>query len=187
MNYMFRMNNRMTIWTYHNNIFLFIIFSVLIFMMQSKNFFIFIKSTYFAILYPSSQKPCFSNIYKITICFWFSLIFSSTFRSAKFIFFARRSHEFFLTCSAFIFNRSSAFLRPVIAKFRTIFCFIASRRNMFKLFSANFTSSFSFYSRSQTLASSRAIFEFFQSIFGKIFFFPTKNTFNIRRFHYAFI
>jgi hypothetical protein len=190
MKYMFTMYNRMTSRTNYHKIFLFVVPSILIFMMKSKNFFIFIKPTYFTFFYPPSNFPSFSSTSITKIRIWMSLIFSSTFDSTESKISRWRTHEFLFAIFTFIIERSFSFLRTMIAKSRTVFRLVTSRRNMGKFFSANLTNCMNFYSAKLIFAFSRAIFSSSYSPFRNIKFFftnKTNNYFTRRIFHYAII
>jgi len=174
---MFMMNERMTVRTYYHQIFSFIIFSIFINMMYSKNIFIFIISTYFALFNKSSSFKSISNTRKINVIFWVSLIISSAFYRTKSIIFRRRSQKVITAIFTLKFLRSFSFLRSMITYPRTIFCFITSRRNMCKLIPTYATIRFYLLSTSKLIFTCpRTIFKSFESINGHVALFSATKT-----------
>lgn len=186
---MFFMNNRMTIWTYNQNIILLIVFSISIFMMQTQNFRKFIKTTNFTFFDPSSSFIQFSQRCRIFNIFRFnSLCYRSALFRTKNMIFARRAIKFYITIFTCVLFRSLSFLRSMITKTRTVFSFITSRGNVFKYFATNKTIIFNFNSTTKfVFAFSRTIFSCFKSIssYIKFLFTWTNNKFSSMRFHNA--
>lgn len=185
---MFIMNNRMTHWTKNHQIFLCIIFSIMINMMNTQYFFNFVISTFFTFF----NHPLFNHFFSNSGIFWMptrSFRFSCAFNGTKFPNFTRRVKKNFTTIKTSKFFCSFINLRSVITQSRTIFCFITSRRNMFKRLITNLTISFNKFSASEfVFTESGTIFKCLQSIFRHITFFITSNTiqkFTRRDFHYA--
>lgn len=183
------MDNRMTIRANNQQIFSSVIFFIAVYVMNSKNFFYFLISTFFTFFNNAFSLP---KSPKITWAFRFinrnKSCFVGTYMRAIFSFFAWGVFKFFIakctniySCTKIKFNS-----RFVITFSRTIFSCIASGRNVLKIFSTYFTIRFNTHHRSQTQTFSRTIFKFLKSIFRDIFIFPTKQTFNEMEFHYAF-
>ncbi len=161
-----------------------IIFSISIFVMNSKYFgklFIFTNVAFFKHV---SSDHLFSNCRK----FWHEKFFL-TFIHAFFgtIFSVRRFaiHKFLFTMKAFIFSKTSSNLRSMITKPGAIFCFIASRRNMFKIVSTNQTICFYKHAIRFIFTVFRTIFKSINSVFRHVQSFFTTQTNNIMRFQYA--
>jgi hypothetical protein len=153
-------------------------------MMNSKNIFNFFISTYIAFLNHISSYHHFSNC---RICGFekrFFLFVNAKFRTINSLF-TRTIIKRFIAMFAKIFNRTSSDLRAMITLSRTIFCFIASRRNMCESFRTYCTISFYSNCIAFIFTFTRAIFECFQSKSRNIQSCFAIQTFNIMRFYHA--
>lgn len=174
----------MTQRTDNHKIFSFIVFPIFINMMNAKNFFYFLISTFFAFFYQSFFKHFFSYCSKFGMPLR-SFRFTCARFGTKFTLFTRRIKKFYSTMLAIKFFISSVYLRPMIAKSRTIFCFVATRRNVFKNFITDLAVCFDRYCIGFVLTYSRTIFKSFNSVFRHVALFATCETFNIKGFSHA--
>ena len=123
----FSVNKRMTIWTYYQKIFSFIIISIFINMMKTKNLLYFIIPTFFTFIYYSSSLPESSEIIWFI---WFGFIYMShsvcTSMRTKSSWSIWRIIKFLPAFKTIIFNRMSisyviTFFRTIFGSFKTIF------------------------------------------------------------------
>lgn len=114
---MFFMPYRMTIWTENMQIIWTIVISIIIIMMQSKNFWNFIVSTIFTFFYPTPSFKSHSSIFKSTFSAFHKMIFSAFDRTKNSISRLERCKNFFtkFTVERFCFESS-------ITRKRTKFC-----------------------------------------------------------------
>jgi len=139
------MKKGMTSRTNNHKIRSIIVFPIFVFMVYSKNIRAFFIATNFALLYPAPFFISPSDIGKTAISCGFSLIFTTALYRTKRIIFAGRTHKTLTTVFAFILPTPSSFLGTMITQAGAIFCFIASRRDMFKSSTANSTNSFNLF------------------------------------------
>lgn len=170
--------NGMAIWTKNLQVIYIIIFSVSIFMMNSKNFFNFAKSASLTFYNKISCKHVFSSCGKAWIPnIYFCFIYTRF--AAKHFSLRRTCKKFYAAMFAIFFNRSFDFLGNVIAFSAAIFCQIRSRRYVIKIIFANFANRLHRYSGCESLARSGAILKIFKPIYGNISIFPAITTFNL--------
>jgi hypothetical protein len=183
---MFMMDQRMTHRANNLKIFKGIIFPISVFMMYSENIFNFFVSAYFALFQQIALKHIFANRCKTWI--FYPFICKNTIFRTIFSIFTWTIHKGFsasftekLFCSSI--KRCLRFIKTCS---RTIFRFIATRRNMFELCITHRACSLNEYFISPVFACSTTILKSFNPIFRNVNFFATRKTLNIRRFHYAF-
>src|SRR5271157_262660 len=184
------MNQGMTIRAKHLKILIGIIFSISVFMVYTQDFFDGIISTYFAFFNKTPKPKGSTQVRKAYISFRSPFVKSATFRCTEFIAPRRRSHEKNSAICARIFTRSFSFLRAVITQTGTIFGFVASRGNMLKKLSADFTIRLYFYRTKLIFAYATAIFRGLESVYRDVKIFFTSqalNNFTSKRFIHAII
>jgi len=172
---MFAMFYRMAVRAKNFQIVHAIIFSISILVMNSKNFFNFIKSTPFAFYNKISCKHIFPNGAKTwipVIYFWF--IYASF--AAKHFFLRWACKKFYAAMFAIFFNRSLMFLRNVITFSAAIFSNVRSGRYVTKIIFANFAVRFRNNSSRKCFTRSGTIFKTFKSIYWNINISPAIST-----------
>lgn len=162
----------------------FIIISISILMMNSKNVFKFFISTYNAFLNYISSYQHFANCTIFGFKYRFFRFVNARFRAIN-SFFRRAIVKGIFAMFANMFDGSPSDLGAMITFSRTIFCFITSRRNMCKQFRTNYTIRFNSDCIAFIFTFTRTIFERFQSIFRNIQSCFATQTFNIVRFNHA--
>ena len=143
---MFHMLQRMTVWAKHFQIAYVIIFSVSVFMMHTKNFWLLCVPTAFTSGHQSSSHHVFAGSRKRRLPMLFSRLIDACFR-AIFSFVRRGIQKFSVAVLTSVLNGAFVFLAFVVAFSRTIFCFIGSASDMSKYRRANLTDRCSLYSR----------------------------------------
>lgn len=184
---MFIMFNRMAIRTQYYKIIFCIILSVSINMMNTKNSWNFVISTFKTFFYQSIFFHFFSN-QRIGINMFFPIYLVVAFSRTIFSFSRFRIKKFFIAVKTCKRSFSSCNLRFMIAFSRTILSRVCTRRYMCKFFSTNFAVFFNVNSNVQSSTFSRTIFKRISSIIWYLAFFKTMQTFqNFTRkgFHYA--
>ena len=179
------MNQRMAHWTHNQQIFSIIIFSILIYMVYPEKVWEFIISAFFTFIQISLFYHFFPDGGKFRVPNR-SSNFLHTRSGTIFSIMRSMTYKYFFTVLAFIFFFAFHFLRIVIASSAAIFCLVASRRDMSKIFSTNLAICFYFNRIGNIFAFSGTIFKCCDPILRHIATFSTHQTFNIRSFHHAF-
>ena len=183
--YMFLVFKRMTIRAQNNQILKFIVVSIPINMVNPKNSWLSIISTFSAFFYKSSGFQFFPNATKTSLPCFLNPIFITGYR-AIFSISRRRVFKFFMTVKTIICFISSSYSRFLVTCGRTVFSLIAPGSNMLKNLSAYLTCSGIFNSGAKSSAFSTAKSSGTFSIVSYVTFFATLFTFIVYSFPRTF-
>ena len=145
----------MTVWAKNFQVFHAVVQSIAVFMMNSKNLDVCIKTASLARIQQTSSFHIFSDSNETRLPI-FNCRFVYASARTIFSFFRWRRKKFCFAMKASIFRSAFAFHCCVIAILTTVFGFVCSARNMFKNRIANFTICFLSSSSRQCHATSSA-------------------------------
>lgn len=173
MGYMMFMLKGMTVWAKNKQVCNRMIFSIQVFMMNAKYFWMFTISTLHTFFNQASSFHGFSCITAKTYCKFFSFCFPYTFTRAIFRIMRWRREECLPTKGAHIFFCPLFVHSFIITSTRTILSFSLSGGYILKSISTYFTNSFKSFSCRISSTFRRTKFSSFETVNWDIKFFPT--------------
>ena len=130
--YMLAMFQRMTIWAKYLKVSQIVVIPISVFVMHTKNFWVFVVATTLTFLQHVASNHSFSNRRKLWLPYLFCRFVDATFR-AIFTFVRRGVKKFYAAMRAYILSSSFLLHCYSVAFWRTVFSFVGATSNVREL------------------------------------------------------